>query len=75
MDFGSGGGGSGVVVKSSCTNSRRWVMRLVGVMLQRTSVVLSKMQVIDGKSRPAERFVNIPLQCGSFWTILLICFG
>lgn len=67
------GGGSGVVGKSSCTNSRRCVIRLV-VMMFPTSVVLPRMQVIDGELHPAERFVKMLLQCGSPWAILLMCF-
>ena len=64
-----GGVGSGVVVKSFWTNSRRGVMRFDGVMLQ-TSVLLSRMQVRVGNSRPVARLVNIPLQWGSPCAIL-----
>ena len=66
--------GSGVVVKLFWTNPRRWVIRFDGVMVQ-TSVLLLRMQVRVGDSRPAVRLVNIPLQWGSPCAILYMYFG
>ena len=65
----SGGVGSGMVVKSFCTNPSKCVIKLVGLMLQ-SSVVLSRMQVRVGDSHPAERLVKIPLQWGRPCAIL-----
>ena len=43
--------------------------RFVEVMLQ-TSVVFSRMQVMVGASRPADKFVKMPRQWGSPCAIL-----
>ncbi len=66
LGVGSGGGGSGVCVKSLWTNSRRWLRRFDEAMLQ-TSVVLSRRHVIDGESLPVDRLMKMPRQCGGPW--------